>query len=281
MIKRMLLTVAFVCKTLFADCPQKKYILEVYTMRKTTFAAVALATLTLSLAACNSDKKPTQGTTAPVAGTSTEAETSTEAKTSTEAATEAETSTETATEAETSAEAATEAATEAKTSAASAVEGDQNAVTIFNTVWEKFDENEKFSSYGGNIENMVDGAPGAFDLTQKDALRGQYYIPDEVQEKLDDVATMMHMMNANTFTGAVMHVTDAAAVDESAEKIKDSIQGTQWMCGFPDRLVVAQIFDSYIAYGFGAESIIAEFTEKLTEEYAADAVLLYEINLAE
>ena len=54
----------------------------------------------------------------------------------------------------------------------------------------------------------------------------------------------MHMMNSNTFTGAVVRIDDAK---DLADSLKTNIEGTQWVCGCPDRLIIV-INDGYDDY---------------------------------
>ena len=60
----------------------------------------------------------------------------------------------------------------------------------------------------------------------------------------------MHAMNANTFTGAAFHLTDAKTAETFAASLKDSITSTQWMCGIPDKTVLFVIDNNIIAAFF-------------------------------
>ena len=57
--------------------------------------------------------------------------------------------------------------------------------------------------------------------------------------KVDQAASLVHMMNQNTFTAAAYHCTDDA--DALATALRDNIQQRQWMCGFPDKVAVAVV----------------------------------------
>ena len=77
-----------------------------------------------------------------------------------------------------------------------------DALTLLNTVWDSYTDDEKFPAAGGDYEHSVDGAPGAFDISDTDNLTYLLSVPAEDADKLDDAASLMHMMNANTFTCA-------------------------------------------------------------------------------
>ena len=72
----------------------------------------------------------------------------------------------------------------------------------------------------------------------------------------------MHMMNANTFTCGALRLTDAGKLDEAAKEIRDYIMAKQWMCGFPDKLIVVSV-DNYLISCFGAEDLVNTFRDKL------------------
>ena len=95
--------------------------------------------------------------------------------------------------------------------------------------------------------------------------------------EIDDAASVMHMMNANTFTGAAYHVTDAANVETLAATIKDNILARQWMCGFPDKMIVVQVGDDYLVTAFGNGEIMDNFLSKLQAEYSGAKVLFEEV----
>ena len=46
-------------------------------------------------------------------------------------------------------------------------------------------------------------APGKFDISKTEELGITLGLPEDLWDDIDDAASMVHMMNANTFTGAV------------------------------------------------------------------------------
>ena len=95
---------------------------------------------------------------------------------------------------------------------------------------------------------------------------------------IDDAASMLHAMNANTFTAAAYHVTDSAVQQELADALKDSIMNTQWLCGFPEVMIIAGIGDDYVVTCIGNAVLVEEFKTQITDAYGAN--ILYEESLA-
>lgn len=133
-------------------------------------------------------------------------------------------------------------------SSSEAVPAYASSLEVFNAMWEKVET--KFPVFGGKQdENAVMDAPGKYDMADKDGLSYLLLIPESVQANIDDVASMVHMMNANTFTGAVLHLKAGTAAD-AAKDIESAVMGNQFMCGFPEKLVILSVGD-YVFYAFG------------------------------
>ena len=154
----------------------------------------------------------------------------------------------------------------------------KKAVDILTDVYAAYEEDEKFSIAGGDYENMVMDAPGTVNVANGETLDTLLGFPADSAELLDDGASMMHMMNQNTFTAGVYHVVNADDVQTVADAIKENILNRQWMCGFPDDLVIYSVGTSYVAAVFGAEDLVDNFEEELQETYSS-AKLLHEEDL--
>lgn len=134
-----------------------------------------------------------------------------------------------------------------------------DAVSLLNAAWASM--NVEFPAMGGGGESTVDGAPGALPLSEKDMISYSLLVPEELQSDLTDAACVMHMMNANIFTGVVIKLgnTDSA---EAAAQIENKIKNNQFMCGFPDKLVVIT-FGHYVAYAYGETANVDVFSNAL------------------
>lgn len=161
-----------------------------------------------------------------------------------------------------------------------AVVSDNAGVEILTNVWNAFAEEEKFPAMGGDYDVMVDGAPGTFNVANTDNLTAMLYVPTDLAADIDEGASLFHGMNLNTFTGAALHLTDASNAEAFTTALKENILGTQWMCGFPDTLVIFTVNDDYVVYAFGNVDAIATFKAKVAEVYGESAILVAEENLA-
>ncbi len=147
------------------------------------------------------------------------------------------------------------------------LEGVKAPVDILTAVWGSYGDEEKFFAMGGDFENIVDNAPGAFDITNKDSMASQLVCPENAVAMIDGAASLLHAMNANTFTGAAYHIKDGSEASAFISEMKTAIQGNQWICGFPEKLLVAEVTDEYVVVAFGNGEIIETFKTKLTSQY--------------
>lgn len=170
-------------------------------------------------------------------------------------------------------QATTEATTEATVEITDSLE-------IFTTVWGTYGDDEKFAIAGGDYNNSVMDAPGRFNVADAESLDAMLGVPADGATMIDDAASMMHMMNANTFTAGAYHVADLANQQAFCDSLKNNIMNRQWMCGFPDTLIVVTIGDSYVVSAFGNAEIIENFKTKLTAEYPVASVV-YEESLVQ
>ncbi len=133
----------------------------------------------------------------------------------------------------------------------------ESAAAFYTEVWAAFSEEQKFPCAGGDMEHSTEG-PGQFLLTEDNAesFKQLLHVTDELYDMLeDDAATLQHMMNTNTFSSAVVRLKDPAKASGFAEAYKTSVQGQQWMCGFPDKVVVISVGD-YVVMAYGLEENI-------------------------
>ena len=161
----------------------------------------------------------------------------------------------------------TEATTEATTGA---TEGSTavSALDLLTSVWAKFPEEGKFPVMGGDMENPNWEGPGAVTLpgAEGNAL-WNLNIPEEQLVNFAEAATLIHAMNTNTFAGCAVKLVEGADKATVAKAVVDAILNTQWMCGFPERVVVVASGDCLVI-AFGLEM---NTTNLLTAITAVDA----------
>ena len=134
----------------------------------------------------------------------------------------------------------------------------ESAAAFYTQVWGTLTDDQKFPAAGGDIDHTVDG-PAKFNFTTEnvETFKWWLHVTDELLAQIDqnDVATLMHMMNTNTFCSAMAKLTDSSKAAEFAEAYKTAIQDQRWMCGFPDTVIVISVGD-YVIMAYGNADII-------------------------
>lgn len=175
-----------------------------------------------------------------------------------------------------------------------------NAAELINSVWDKMPELlndggtpdiaeddltktsgfEGAANFVGGMTFDADGAPvqvndkaGAFDMTDASIIDNMLGFPAAEIDKVDDVASLMFMMNQNTFTCSAYHVKDGVDAAALANAIEQNIQGRHWMCGFPEKVVVINVPGNYLIVVFG-HTIVEDFVNQVTASIPdADVVI--------
>ena len=148
-----------------------------------------------------------------------------------------------------------------------------SALEVLEKTWALYGEEERFSVMGGDMDNAVDGKPGSYSMENKENLQYDVLIPAELLEYVDTAATMVHMMNRNTFTCAAMTLNTGMALEDFAQTLRDGIQEQQWMCGFPDMLFVASPAEGMVVMAFGMAESMRYFYNHFMEAWPGATVL--------
>lgn len=154
-----------------------------------------------------------------------------------------------------------------------------DATALLTAVWDAHSDDEKFPAAGGDYDNPVEDAPGAVSIADADNLNYMLTLPVEDAGKIDGAASLSHMMNANTFTCGALRVKNGDDAAKLAEDLRDAIQNKQWMCGFPDKLVIATL-GNYVVSVYGDEELVNTFRDKLQAAYS-DAAIAYDEMIGE
>lgn len=147
--------------------------------------------------------------------------------------------------------------------------GIEAPVDILTAVWSTYDEDHKFFAMGGDMANPVDNAPGAYSLADMEAASSQLVCSADTLAMVDSAAALFHGMNLNTFTGAAYHIKDGSDAAAFITAAKNDIQNNQWMCGFPEKLLVAEITSEYVVVVFGNGEAIDYFNTQLAAQYSS------------
>lgn len=152
----------------------------------------------------------------------------------------------------------------------------KNTLEILTKTWDAYPEDDKFSIMGGDYDHMTENAPGAFDVSDTESLQSLLIVPEDLAAMIDDASNLIHAMNANIFTGASFHLTDSKNAETFANGLKDALLQNQWMCGFPEQLLLVQIDSDYVVSAFGNGEMLQKFKTALTEQYPSATVLAEE-----
>lgn len=155
-----------------------------------------------------------------------------------------------------------------------------SAEALLQDIWGAFNEKDQFAVSGGDEKNAAQG-PARFEINADNAETFQYllHVTDEMYAQLEnDAATMQHMMNTNTFSAAVVKLKSGVDTKSFADSYQQELNGQQWMCGFPDKMVIAKVSGCIVSV-YGAEDLVNTFRDKLTAAYE-NAEIVYDEAIA-
>ena len=156
------------------------------------------------------------------------------------------------------------------------VAGPASALEVLENIWALYGDADKFPVMGGNPEGGIMDGPAVWDSELLVNLSYSLQLPEAEMANVADAASMIHMMNTNTFTGAVLHLNEGVDVSTFATDAKDSIMAAQWMCGFPEKLVIADMGAGYLLIAYGVNDAMGPFEAKLAEAYPSANILYSE-----
>lgn len=148
--------------------------------------------------------------------------------------------------------------------------GDEISNYFVGTESETVTETDEESGETFSYEVAKEG-PGAIDLADADALYPTLF-PAEDVELLDSAAVFYNMMNRNNGTFAAFALKNADDAQTVAATLKDAINGNHWMCGFPERLFIANA-DGVLVSAFGNADFIDAMKSAVAEVYETAVVL--------
>lgn len=136
-----------------------------------------------------------------------------------------------------------------------------DAVAVLNAVWATYEDENKFPIGGGDSANITTDVPGKFDIAATEELDVTLALPATQAANIEDAASMIHMMNANTFTGAAYKLKADADVAAFADEYKTGLDSRRWMCGFPEKFIVIKT-GSFVVTAFGNGELIELYKTK-------------------
>lgn len=139
----------------------------------------------------------------------------------------------------------------------------ETPLDLLEAVVEVYKEEDLFAMYGGDTEHAVMDAPGQFDISKTEELDLTLGLPESQNGNIEDAASMVHLMNGNTFTGAAWHLKQGVDRAEFADAVKSNILEKQWLCGQPETLIIIQADGEYIITAYGAADIVELFKDNV------------------
>ena len=149
-----------------------------------------------------------------------------------------------------------------------------SALEVLETIWGKYADDEKFPTMGGDMNNIVDGAPGAYGLEDVETLGVQLLVPADQVTNITEAASLFHGMMLNNFTCGVFKVAEGVDAAAFAETMHGAVANAQWMCGMPEKELIAVIGGEYVLMTFGINDAVNPFEAKLLEAYP-EATVVY------
>lgn len=143
---------------------------------------------------------------------------------------------------------------------------------LLQTVWSAIPEESRFPSYGGNLTEEIQDGPGALDMTNTDFLTYTMLVPEKQAKNITQAAALIHLMNGNAFTCGVYQLEGVTAADFTTA-LHEKIQSNQWMCGFPNRLVIASFGENTVLAAFGWDDAMTLFLDALTKSYSGQMTI--------
>lgn len=142
-----------------------------------------------------------------------------------------------------------------------------SALEILEKTWGAVAEDSKFYVMGGDMNNMVENAPGTFD-PKDEGITGTLLVPAEQAANVDQAASLMHGMLANNFTCGVFHMAQGADAAAFAEAMHTAISTNPWMCGMPEKMLIAVVGGEYVLAAFGINDAMTPFETAFNAVYA-------------
>lgn len=149
---------------------------------------------------------------------------------------------------------------------------DTASARILNKIWSEFADTERFAAYGGTIAHAVDDGPGDLDVTDTEELTNHYLLPEELLTQVEEGASLVHLMNSNIFTCAAFRLKDGSDLPAAAKALRDNLQRTHWICGQPDRLLIARV-EGQLLMAFGSGGNMEAFRTHLGTAFPGGEVL--------
>ena len=147
------------------------------------------------------------------------------------------------------------------------------AAQLLEAIWDSYEQEERFAAYGGTVEHSVADAPGDLNMASADELTNAYLIPGDLLGQVEEGASLVHMMNSNIFTAAVLKMKPTGQLRAFADRWRSAIRENRWICGQPDRLLMLAVDEEHLLMAFGSSDAMEVFRSKAGQVYGQSRTL--------
>lgn len=147
-----------------------------------------------------------------------------------------------------------------------------DATEVLTTIFASYAEENKFPVAGGDADNMSFESPAKYDYTLTEELNVSFKLPASQAANIEDAATAMHAMNANSFTSAAYKLVAGADAAAFAADFQTELSTARWMCGFPEKFIVLKAGD-FVVTAYGVTDIMDYFKTTATAIEGVEVVL--------
>lgn len=92
------------------------------------------------------------------------------------------------------------------------------------------------------------------------------HFPADKSDSIHDAASLiLHDERQQLYLRRVP-CENSGDISAVADALRQNVQNTQWMCGFPDKLVVLT-YGEYVVVPFGADDLVDDFVNTMTATY--------------
>lgn len=146
-----------------------------------------------------------------------------------------------------------------------------DALAVLEAAWGGYPEDDRFPIMGGStdVAMQYDGKPGPFTLTMTAEMANSLKVPESIMSQIKSAASVIHMMNANTFTCGVFEVD--GDINAFSTALVESVNNTHWMCGIPETVITVKL-GNYLIMAFGNGQVIQKFKAAATAVDGASLV---------
>lgn len=147
------------------------------------------------------------------------------------------------------------------------IDNNTAALDLLDPIWMGLGGEHQPASYGGHFSEEYTSGPATYDLTYVEDLAGVLLLPVDQLDSIEEAATVVHMLNANSLTAGVVKLKEGTDVKAFADAVADRISNNQWMCGFPEWMSVIQINDNALFIAYGLYDLVTPMVENMDSSW--------------